>query len=214
MNWSIIEGAIKVIEKIAFFIVVTAVVALAALLFATVAFGEITGDTVLEAGKLATFQSDTPGLFQLVPTRSECLASDSDGKKCYFASPEAGTYYLVFTGIRDNAPILEIFPFEVTQSGILPTPTPQPIIDVTDLTDREKTVLVTAMQAVIAGMESHVVQTPQHARMEFKRLVTTQLHGTVSNAMNDRLRQWTDENKITTLDEIKATFQKLIGELK
>ena len=179
-------------------------------LLSAVSFAEITGQDTVEPGRLAVFESTIEGDFTVYPNAAGCFAKDSNRKMLYFASPKAGNYTLIFFGIVDGQPVITTKDFTVGT----PQPEPEPVPVVTGLTETEKTALTTAADAVLRGIQNGTVRQPNHARMEFKRIVNQQLGGKISDEVQAWLRRWSDEHEITTLDELRETFTKIEEELK
>lgn len=186
-----------------------------AFLAASLAFSaELSGPESVQIGQLATFTADIEGDAILVPAKGIALAKDSNRKAFYVAAQAEGEFTFIFFGVENGAPVITQKSLTVGTPEPEPTPEPQPTPIVTGLTETEKTALRTAADAVVRGIQSGTVRQPNHARMEFKRIATKQLGGKVSDEVQVFLKRWTDENAVTTLDELKATFTEMREELK
>lgn len=171
---------------------------------------EITGPERVEVGRLAVFESATEGDFTVYPRAGGCFAKDSNRKVLYFASPECGQFTIIFFGLEEGQPVISTCDFTVEK--VEPEPQPTPIV--TGLNETEKTALKTAAEAVLKGIQGGVVRQPNHARMEWKRLINQQLSGKISDEVQTWLKRWSDEHEIATLDEVKATLTEMLEVLK
>ena len=191
---------------------------LLALIAPTIATAAITGPTEVEPGMLATFQSDLEGTATLSTGKGN-IAIDSNGKTVYFASPTEGEYTLLFFGLRNGKPDSASHSFVVGKVSPEPAPSPTPKPEV-KLTEAERSAVLEATQAVLAGIEAGTIRTPQGARATLKNVLVSKVGScsvygcTLPNSLNLALKSWETGMDLTTLDGIKAGLGKIKEELK
>lgn len=177
----------------------------------------IAGPETVEPGRLAVFETENAGAFQLWPSENADLEVDSSSKRVYFASPSEGEFTLIFAAIESDQVRLysRAFRVETLQPKPEPDPLPDPEPDsLSRLSASEKQAVRTTLQAVLKGIQNGIVKTPNHARMEFKRILTSQLSGSVSENVSVFLTELSLEKPIGTIPEIKETFNELLETLQ
>ena len=169
---------------------------------------EIKGDVAVKPGSFNKLESDTPGAWAIFPDRAGSWAADSNERVFYYAISQPGTYTAVLFSVVDNKPAITQFTFDVgakqDDDEVIPP-------DDLDLTAQERALLSGALKAVVAGIESGGIRTPQTARATFRQTIAAS--GAPSAAIQTVLAKWSLE-AISTLDELKKTFEKLQKQLE
>lgn len=176
----------------------------------------IAGPETVEPGRLAVFETENAGAFQLWPSENADFAVDSSSKRVFFASPLEGKFTLIFAAIEGDQIRLYSRAFRVETLQPRPEPDPQPAPEpdsLSQLSAGEKQAVKTTLQAVLKGIQDGIVKTPNHARMEFKRILTSQLNGSVSGNVSAFLSELSLEKPIGTIPEIQKTFNELLETL-
>ncbi|MDO4574255.1 MAG: hypothetical protein Q4D98_03475 [Planctomycetia bacterium] len=187
-------------------------------------FAEITGPDVVPAGRLAVFESDIDGSFNILPRAEGCWDVDSGGKKLFFASPTEKVYTLIHCGIKNGKPILSTFEFSngtpSPEPDPNPNPNPKPNPVPNGLSDTQKNIIAKTMDSIVAGIDAGTIRTPQGARSTFKNMIfrsTMVCNGgvcTLPAPVTNAISEWEKTMDVTTLDGIREGFVEIATTLK
>ena len=194
----------------------------------------VTGPTEVPVGTLATFESDIEGDAIVYPIDKGTLAKDSNGKRVYFATPEEGSYTLLFFGVRDGKAEISPRQFSVVTSptpvpapGPSPEPAPEPTPEpkpepspVQSLTVAERQALGEAAAATLQAIDEGAVRTPQGARSAFKNAlwsrakVCSAAGCSLPQALSKAVSEYEKRMNLTTLEGLRAGMELIKEETK
>ncbi|MDO4585207.1 MAG: hypothetical protein Q4D62_14015 [Planctomycetia bacterium] len=168
---------------------------------------EITGEKQVDAGTLATFESDISGEWLVMPEKQGIFEKDTGGKKIYFASPEKGDYTVIFFATENKKPTITTFAF-VNGEGNNPQPQPEPVINITQA---EKEAAIAAFQGCIGFIDAGQLRTPQGVRTTFKNTLERKVD--ISETLNKQLAEWSAKVDFSTVKTIRAGFAEILKTL-
>ena len=174
----------------------------------------IVGPDTVEPGRLAVFETSTEGAFQIWPGEKADFAVDSSCKRLFFVTPSDGWFTVIFAAVEDGTARIYSKEFRVGEVSPSPDPAPEPEPDtLSNLSAAERHAVKTAAQSVLNGIRDGIVKMPNHARMEFKRILTAQLKGSVSAEVSAFLTEISAEEPIGTLAELQDVFTQLTEDI-
>jgi len=174
----------------------------------------IIGPENVEPGRLAVFETAVEGAFQIWPGEKADIAVDSSSKRLFFVSPSDGWFTVIFAAVEDGTAQIYSKEFRVGETSPDPDPQPDPEPDtLSKLSSEERRAVKTAAQSVLNGIRDGIVRMPNHARMEFKRILTSQLKGAVSENVSAFLTELSAEEPIGTLSDLQNVFTHLTEEI-
>ncbi len=174
----------------------------------------IIGPENVEPGRLAVFETPTEGAFQVWPGEKADFAVDSSSKRLFFVSPSDGWFTVIFAAVEEGTAVIYSKEFCVGETSPSPDPEPDPGPDtLSKLSVEERRAVKSAAQSVLNGIRDGIVKMPNHARMEFKRLLTSQLKGTVSENVSVFLTELSADEPIGTLADLQNVFTHLTEEI-
>lgn len=178
----------------------------------------LTAPETADVGRMQTAKSSVKGDWMIYPPDAADLAKDSDEQTLYFVARRDCELTIIFFGVEDGKPVISQTAVMVGETPA-PTPSPAPIPVVT-LSEREQAAAVGALNAVITGIDTGTIRTPQGARSTFKQTLMTKgqvcMGGTckLPESLQTLADEWTGRADFSTLDGIKNSFEGFLKEVE
>lgn len=182
----------------------------------------LTAPETADVGRMQTVKSSVKGDWMIYPHDAADLAKDTDEQTLYFVARRDCELTIIFFGVESGKAVISQTAIQIGPApdpDPAPTPSPAPIPVVT-LSEREQAAAVGALNAVIAGIDTGTIRTPQGARSTFKQTLMTKgqvcLGGTckLPESLKTLADEWTGRADFSTLDGIKKSFEGFLKEVE
>ena len=223
MNSSKTENPVRGILPRLFFLLLWA-------LSGSIAAGEVNGPDFVKAGELATFTSNEPAAWAVIPENyKESVFIDSGRKILIFASPVKGTVSIIAATATDGAANIEIHTFinGDKPDGNEPEPEPGSLEEIVrnelikienrQAAEAGREKLAGVFQTVIDGINKGTIRTPEGARETFRRYweyeAATAGAGTLE-AYRSLISSVSSQIDWTDTETVKSNFESIKKALK